>query len=832
MSWGRIEWSMSTIVASGSTVRIAPFIAPMYSPAPKSVVNVTIALIRSTPSAQASQALFDSSEFLLSSGELGIRLRRAGLAVLQLRFPCLEGGLGRLQRNPLGSDSIALRGQFREALFEAQALRADGLLPSLPVRLGTRHALFRRGFTVFDLVDTMRQALLSFPERRLLRLELAFARFDCGFPALDLLFGLGLATHDGVGPLFELLGLLCVRSLGLRQRRLPRLDVLQIREERGLLLLQRGLQRLDRLRFLRDGSLRRGDLALALFDFGLLGGVFLFERGPSGSQVPFDDLGRVGPFLGSLFDGRGGLLAFLDRGLPAFRRRLPLVQVTFGRLDCPEPQLRGPLGPKQLDGLRLQLRAIHGELLVHPFEPTLQLVERLPAGREISLSPPDVDLSLPRFAFLVRDLPILGRQVLRELLHAFRRPLEFLPPVIEALILRFEGFGLLANLRGLLGELCLPRFELNHPSRERFFAFLDGLLSLRDGGHMLAELRLAVPDGRLLGGEEALASFGLLEPVLEHLPGLGDLLGLGLQIRVQVVHLLPLPFEGRGPRIERRLAIAVGGFLRREFPLQTAEFRLPFRDAASLGLELRFGLLGLHREDLLPGLDLDVLGGPAFLESVEDQAARLLDSLEFGPEGVELPLSHPAPLVLLLEFPFSAVEFLLALDERPLLVPTGIEFLLVRLALAGLLGDRLFEHCVRVSDALDRGLGVASLEVVDADRGMAVVIGADLELGPGARRVLQNLGEGVVAGHVDIRPVLGEDPIASSQDEDPLRRRVAAKDRGLQDPVELHRPKLGEDGPYRFGPPVGDPFHSTGRDFHRVLKIIVTLRRFPRNSDP
>src|SRR6266699_2222158 len=314
MSWGRIEWSMSTIVASGSTVRIAPFIAPMYSPAPKSVVNVTIALIHSTPSAQASQALFDSSEFLLSSGELGIRLRRAGLAVLQLRFPCLEGGLGRLQRNPLGSDSIALRGQFREAFLEAQALRADGLLPSLPVRLGTRHALF------------------------------------------------------------QLLGLLCVRSLGLRQRRLPRLDVLQIREERGLLLLQRGLQRLDRLRFLRDGSLRRGDLALALFDFGLLGGVFLFERGPSGSQVPFDDLGRVGPFLGSLFDGRGGLLAFLDRGLPAFRRRLPLVQVTFGRLDCPEPQLRGPLGPKQFDGLRLQLRAIRGELLVHPFEPTLQLV--------------------------------------------------------------------------------------------------------------------------------------------------------------------------------------------------------------------------------------------------------------------------------------------------------------------------------------------------------------------------------------------------------------------------------------------------------------------------
>src|SRR2546428_10739731 len=132
MSWGRIEWSMSTIVASGSTVRSAPVTAPMRSPAPKSLVSVTIALIRSTPSAQASQALFDSSEFLLSAGELGIRLRRAGLAVLQLRFPRLECGLGRLQCNPFGPDSIALPREFRKAFLEALALRGDGLLPSLP----------------------------------------------------------------------------------------------------------------------------------------------------------------------------------------------------------------------------------------------------------------------------------------------------------------------------------------------------------------------------------------------------------------------------------------------------------------------------------------------------------------------------------------------------------------------------------------------------------------------------------------------------------------------------------------------------------------------------
>src|SRR3989454_237404 len=671
MSWGRIEWSMSTIVASGSTVRIAPFIAPMYSPAPKSVVSVTIALIRSTPSAQASQALFDSSEFLLSTGELGIRLRRAGLAVLQFRFPRLQCGLGRLQCNPFGPDSIALPREFRKAFLEALALRGDGLLPSLPVRLGTRHALLGRGFAVFDLVDPMRQALFALAERGLLFLELAFARFD-----------------------------------------------------------------------------------RALLEFGLLGGVFLFEPGPSGSQVPFDDLGRVGPFLGSLFDGRCRLLAFLDRGLPAFGRRLPFVEVTFGRLDRPEPLLGGPLRSKQLDGLRFHLRAIRGELLVHPVEPTLQLIERLPAGCEISLSSAHVDLSLTCFAFLLRDLPILSRQVLRELLHAFGRPLEFLTSVVEAYILSFEGFGLFADLRGLLGELRLARLELCHPSRERFFAFLHGLFSLRDGGHMVAELRLAVPDGRLLGGEEPFASFRLLEPVLEHLPGLGDLLGL------------------------------------------------------------------------------DLLGGPTFLEPAEDQAARLLHRLEFGPERVEFALSRSAPLVLLLEFPFPAVELFFAVDECPFLVPAGIEFLLVRLALAGLLGDRLLEHRVRVSDALHRGLRVTPLEVVDADRGMAVVVRADLELGPGARRVLQDLGKGVVAGHVDLRSVLGKDPIAPSQDEDPLRWGVASKDRGLQDPVELHRPKLGEDGPDHFGPSVGDPFDSTGRDFHRVLKIIVTLRRFPRKSDP
>src|SRR3989442_14896836 len=68
----------------------------------------------SAPSAQASQALFDSCEFLLSTSELAIGLRRAGLSILQLGLSCLEGRLCGLQRDPLGPNSIALPREFRE----------------------------------------------------------------------------------------------------------------------------------------------------------------------------------------------------------------------------------------------------------------------------------------------------------------------------------------------------------------------------------------------------------------------------------------------------------------------------------------------------------------------------------------------------------------------------------------------------------------------------------------------------------------------------------------------------------------------------------------------
>jgi len=120
--------------------------------------------------------------------------------------------------------------------------------------------------------------------------------------------------------------------------------------------------------------------------------------------------------------------------------------------------------------------------------------------------------------------------------------------------------------------------------------------------------------------------------------------------------------------------------------------------------------------------------------------------------------------------------------------------------------------------------------MVDADRGVAIVVGAHFELRAGARGVLQDLGEGFVARHVDGGPVFRQDAVPSPEDEDPLGWGVAAKDRGLQDAIELHRPKLGEDGPNRFGPAVGDPLHAPRRDFHREYSVIVTIRRFPRNS--
>jgi len=141
------------------------------------------------------------------------------------------------------------------------------------------------------------------------------------------------------------------------------------------------------------------------------------------------------------------------------------------------------------------------------------------------------------------------------------------------------------------------------------------VFALGYGDNMVPELLLAFPNGLFQAGELPLAPFGFPEAFVEDFPGFGDLLGLRLEVGVQIVHLFPLALERGRAGVERRFAVAVRGLLGGDLSFQTAEFGLPFREAAPLGLELGARLLGLHREDLLPGLDLDVLGGSSLLEA-------------------------------------------------------------------------------------------------------------------------------------------------------------------------------------------------------------------------
>src|SRR6267143_474641 len=60
------------------------------------------------------------------------------------------------------------------------------------------------------------------------------------------------------------------------------------------------------------------------------------------------------------------------------------------------------------------------------------------------------------------------------------------------------------------------------------------------------------------------------------------------------------------------------------------------------------GLLGFNCEELLLRLNLDVLTRPPLLEPAQEHAVRLLDGLEFRPEGFELFLPALSALMLLL----------------------------------------------------------------------------------------------------------------------------------------------------------------------------------------
>src|SRR6266566_4855782 len=102
----------------------------------------------------------------------------------------------------------------------------------------------------------------------------------------------------------------------------------------------------------------------------------------------------------------------------------------------------------------------------------------------------------------------------------------------------------------------------------------------------------------------------------------------------------------------------------------------------------------------------------------------------------------------------SSSRCLSPLDETLLLIPSDIEIPGVRLALGRLLGADSREERVRVADAVHGGVGVATLQLLDADRGVAVIVCAHLELGLRTRRVLEDFRDRGSAGEVHGRSVL------------------------------------------------------------------------------
>src|SRR5207249_12253142 len=94
-----------------------------------------------TSSAEPTQPFLDPGEFLLAALDLGVRLRRPGLAVLEFRLPGLEAGLCRLRGDALGRQGIPFRGEFPEAFLHPGTLGGNRLLPSFSIGLGASHAL-------------------------------------------------------------------------------------------------------------------------------------------------------------------------------------------------------------------------------------------------------------------------------------------------------------------------------------------------------------------------------------------------------------------------------------------------------------------------------------------------------------------------------------------------------------------------------------------------------------------------------------------------------------------------------------------------------------------
>ena len=447
------------------------------------------------------------------------------------------------------------------------------------------------------------------------------------------------------------------------------------------------------------------------------------------------------------------------------------------------------------------------ELVVLPFQ-------FLSLGHEFAFAVLDFLVPLPHLAFFPGHLAVPRGQFLGDLLHALGRPGEFVPAILQRRPLAVERFLAFRESRDFGRDLRLPAFQVLRTGLDRLFPLGDRFLAGGNGVIVLSQSGLPLATRLLSEDQLALPAFGIGESGVEDFACSGDLLRFRLEARIQIVHLPALPLEGFLSRRDRRLPIGEGRLPSREIPFEVLRLRGPLRQVPPLDLQLRAGLLRFHREHFSLGLDLDILGGPAFLEAPHDHAARLLHGLQLRSEGFEFLLTDAAPLVLLLQLPLPFVQLLLAVHELLFLFSTGVEVPEVCVPFRGLLDQDLREDLVRIAEALHGRLGIAALQLVDADRGMAVVVGTDFELRPFARGVFQDLGDRRRARDVDLGPVFRQDAIPAAEDEDALGGGVTPEHGRLEEPVEFHRPQFRQNGANRLFPAIRDSFHSARRYFH------------------
>src|SRR5436190_3405225 len=828
-SCGRTLWSRSTIVSSESMERMAPFIAPTYPPGPKSVVSVTIPVI-CQPSPNLLETFFDALELLLPAFEICIF--PPGLCLRLLEFRLAEGvALERLlHRGPIGGDLPLHRFEFRGAVLNRFPQDGQGLLTPLsfrvhPVGPGSEGSLPMEQFPVAVL-----EQLLLLTGSRLGRLEFLLLALDCGDPSLVVPCEAGLALSDRRGSLLEFRRLAGQGGLGLRDGLLPRPKLSNLDEEIHLLLLQLSLQFLQRRRFLGERPLLSLHLAGAAFELGLLRLMFPQEGRLAGLQVLHGRGLRIRAMAQSELSGLRRLLALLEVLLAAIQVGFPLGEVPSERLGRPDSILKRLFGAEEFR--RLFLQAASGFLnLFHGPGGLASLPLKLPRlGRELALPPLEL-LGFPADLLLLGgELAVLPCEVLCDLLHALGGPDQFVPPFRQGRGLRHDGLLSLGQGRGLRGQLRLPTIEILEPSGRIPFSIGNRLLPFRQHGLLSPYALLEAHEGLLPPDEFSLAGFRFPESCVEGRARFRDLLRFLLKRGIQLAHLFAFPLEGFLSPGQRGLPIVSRRGPLRHLPFPGRHLPDPFGEAPPLSLQLRPRLLHLYREDFPLGLELDVRGPAAFFETAHQEAAGLFDRLQLRAQGLQFLLASPALPSLPLKFPDAVPEGFLVVDKPPLWVPAVSEVLKVRFSFRGLPGDRLGEDLVGVSESGNGRLGIAALQLVDADPGVAVVVGADFESRFLTRRILEDFEDGIRPGHLDFRSVLREDAVSAAQDEHALRGGLPAHDGGLEEAVELHRPQLREELADGLRSSVGYLLHAARRDFHRRCEIIIMLRNFPRES--